>query len=77
MPDCGEWEEKVANLPKAEIKRRGNTDAQVVQKLAEVGVREKERNLCNKLWGGKFTAAFKRQCLSATGTMAWPLEELA
>lgn len=56
MPDCREWEEKVANLPKAEIKRRGNTDAQVVQKLGKDGVWENERNLCNKL-SSKFTAA--------------------
>lgn len=67
MPDCVEWEEKVANLPKAEIKRRGIADAQVVEKLAEVGVSQEERNLRNKLWRGKFTAAFMLQCLVAIG----------
>ncbi len=74
MPDCSEWEEKAANLLKAEIKRRGDTDAQVVQKLAEVGVRENERNLRNKLWGGKFTAAVMLQCLKAIGSNTLNIE---
>ncbi len=67
MPDRNEWEEKAANLLKAEIKRQGLTYAQVVEKLAEIGVSEDERNLRNKLSRGKFTAAFMLQCLSAIG----------
>lgn len=67
MPDRNEWEEKAANLLKAEIKRRGLTYAQVVEKLAEIGVSEDERNLRNKLSRGKFTAAFMLQCLAAVG----------
>lgn len=77
VPDCGEWEEKVANLPKAEIKRRGNTDAQVVEKLAEVGVSRDERNLRNNLSRGKFAGALLLQCLSAIGTTPLLLEEPA
>lgn len=65
MPERNEWEEKAANLLKAEIKRRGLTYAQVVERLAEIGVTEDERNLRNKLSRGKFTAAFMLQCLSA------------
>jgi hypothetical protein len=65
MPERNEWEEKAANLLKAEIKRRGLTYAQVVEKLAEIGVTEDERNLRNKLSRGKFTAAFMLQCLKA------------
>lgn len=70
MPDRNEWEEKAANLLKAEIKRRGLTYAQVVEKLAEIGVSEDERNLRNKLSRGKFTAAFMLQCLAAVGAMS-------
>jgi hypothetical protein len=68
MPDRNEWEEKAANLLKAEIKRRGLTYAQVVEKLAEIGVSEDERNLRNKLSRGKFTAAFMLQCMAAIGS---------
>lgn len=66
MPERNEWEEKAANLLKGEIKRRGLTYAQVVEKLAEIGVSEDERNLRNKLSRGKFTAAFMLQVLTAT-----------
>ncbi|WP_291205132.1 DUF6471 domain-containing protein [Hyphomonas sp.] len=73
MPLRSEWEEKAANLLKAEIKRRGLTYAQVVEKLAEVGVLESERNVRNKVSRGKFTAAFLLQCLSAIGSQEFRL----
>lgn len=63
-----EWEEKAANLLKAELKRHGVTYAQLVERLAAIGVDEKEVNVRNKLSRGKFTAAFLLQCLSAIGT---------
>ncbi|MBA4338757.1 MAG: hypothetical protein C0421_07930 [Hyphomonas sp.] len=68
MPQRSEWEEKAANLLKAEIKRHGLTYAQLVEKLAEVGVSEDERNVRNKVSRGKFTAAFLLQCFSAIGS---------
>ncbi|MEQ9469639.1 MAG: DUF6471 domain-containing protein [Roseitalea porphyridii] len=54
-----------ANLLKAELKRKGVTYAQLVEKLAEIGVAEREVNVRNKLSRGKFTAAFFLQCLQA------------
>lgn len=68
MPQRSEWEEKAANLLKAEIKRQGLTYAQLVEKLAEIGVSEDERNVRNKVSRGKFTAAFLLQCLAAIGS---------
>lgn len=68
MPQRSEWEEKAANLLKAEIKRQGLTYADLVEKLAEIGVSEDERNVRNKVSRGKFTAAFLLQCLSAIGS---------
>ncbi|MFN4183356.1 MAG: DUF6471 domain-containing protein [Hyphomonas sp.] len=68
MPQRSDWEEKAANLLKAEIKRQGLTYAQLVEKLAEIGVSEDERNVRNKVSRGKFTAAFLLQCLSAIGS---------
>lgn len=67
MSERNEWEEKTTNLLKAEIKRKGLNYALVVEKLAEIGVAEDERNLRNKLSGGKFTAAFILRCLAAVG----------
>jgi hypothetical protein len=63
-----DFEALAANLLKAELKRKGVTYAQLVDKLAAIGVDEKEVNVRNKLSRGKFTAAFLLQCLAAIGT---------
>lgn len=65
MADKTDWEARAANLLKAELKRKGVTYAQLVEKLAEIGVDEKEVNIRNKLSRGKFTAAFLLACLAA------------
>ena len=69
MPEQTDWEEKAANLLKAELKRKGVTYAQLVEKLEALGISEKEVNVRNKLSRGKFTAAFLLQCLTAIGSM--------
>lgn len=65
MAEKTDWEMKAANLLKAELKRKGVTYSQLVEKLAEIGVDEKEVNVRNKLSRGKFTAAFLLQCMAA------------
>jgi len=75
MPERNNWESKAANLLKAELKRRGVTYAQLVERLAKVGVTEDERNIRNKLSRGKFSAAFLLQCLSAIGASSLRLSE--
>ena len=74
MPERTEWEAKVANLLKAELKRRGVTYAQLVDRLAEIGVDEKEVNIRNKLARGKFSAVFLIQCLEAIGISSLRLD---
>lgn len=66
-PLTAEYEEKAKNLLKGELKHRGVTYAQLVEKLAGIGVAETERNLANKISRGGFTAAFLIQCLQAIG----------
>jgi hypothetical protein len=61
------WEEKVKGLLKGELKKRGVTYAQLVGKLADIGIAETEPNVRNKLARGKFTAVFLVQCLEAIG----------
>jgi len=68
MPEQTDWESKAANILKAELKRKGVTYSQLVDKLAAIGVDEKEVNIRNKLSRGKFTAAFMLQCLIAIGS---------
>jgi len=74
MAEKTDWEAKAANLLKSELKRKGVTYSQLVEKLAEIGVDEKEVNVRNKLSRGKFTAAFLIQCLEAIGSQQLRLD---
>ena len=73
-PLTQEYEAKAKNLLKGELKRRGLTYAQLVEKLATLGIEENERNLTNKISRGGFTAAFLVQCLEAIGCQTLRLE---
>lgn len=68
MPTQTEWESRASNLLKAELKRKGVTYGQLVERLADIGIAEKEINVANKLSRGKFSAAFLLQCLTAIET---------
>jgi hypothetical protein len=68
MVERTDWEALAANLLKAELKRKGVTYAQLVERLAAIGVDDKEVNVRNKLSRGSFTAAFLLQCLTAIGS---------
>ena len=74
MPERTAWEAKVANLLKAELKRKGITYGQLVERLAEIGVDEREVNIRNKLARGKFSAVFLIQCLEAIGISSLRLD---
>ncbi|MBB6124058.1 DUF6471 domain-containing protein [Sphingobium subterraneum] len=73
MADNAEWEGRVKGLLKAELKRRNVSYAQLVDKLAAIGVHESEPNIRNKLSRGKFTAVFLIQCLQAIGAVTLQL----
>lgn len=70
-----EWEDRVKGLLKAELKRRGVTYAELVGKLADIGVMDSEPNIRNKISRGKFTAVFLVQCLSAIGVSSLHLQD--
>jgi hypothetical protein len=74
MTDNTEWEARVKGILKAELKRRGVTYAQLVDKLGNIGVHETEPNVRNKLARGKFTAVFFLQCMEAVGATTLRLE---
>ncbi len=69
-----EWEAKVKGLLKGELKRRNVSYAQLVEKLAAIGVVDSEPNIRNKLSRGKFTAVFLIQCLEAIGASSLRLD---
>ena len=70
-----EWEAKVKGLLKGELKRRNVSYAQLVEKLAAIGVVDSEPNVRNKLSRGKFTAVFLIQCLEAIGAASFRLTD--
>lgn len=70
-----EWEDKVKGLLKAELARKGITYAQLVGKLADIGVMDSEPNIRNKISRGKFTAVFLIQCLEAIGASSVRLQD--
>jgi hypothetical protein len=74
MPERTDWEEKAKGLLRAEMARGGVTYAQLVEKLAVIGVDDNERNLRNKVSRGKFTAGFFLQCLIALGCSSLRLD---
>ena len=69
-----EWEDRVKGMLKAELKRRGVTYADLVGKLADLGVMDSEPNIRNKISRGKFTAVFLIQCLEAVGATSLRLD---
>ena len=69
-----EYETLAKNLLKGELKRRGVTYAQLVEKLAALEVHDSERNLTNKISRGGFSAAFLLQCLGAIGAATLALK---
>lgn len=74
MAETKDWEDRVKGLLKSELKLRNVTYAQLVEKLAAIGVVDSEPNIRNKLARGKFTAVFLVQCLEAIGTTTLRLE---
>lgn len=66
MDDSG-WTERAKGLLKSEMKRRNVTYAQLVERLAAIGVADTEVNIRNKVSRGGFSAVFLLQCLEAIG----------
>lgn len=68
MAKKGEWETRVSNLIKSELKLRGISYAKLAQMLAEIGVDEQEQAIASKLSRGRFSAVFLAQCLAVIGS---------
>ena len=67
MPERTSGEDRARGVLRAEMARQNVTYAQLVERLANAGFEENERNLRNKISRGKFTAAFFLDCLAVLG----------
>ena len=61
------WQDKVKRLLKSEIVKRGITHEQLVDLLADIGVKETKASIDSKMSRGTFSAVFLVQCLIAIG----------
>lgn len=75
MPERTDWEAKARGIIRAEMARQNVTYAQLVERLAAIGVQEDERNLRNKVSRGKFTASFLLGTLAALGVSSISLTQ--
>ena len=62
-----DWQARVKNLLKAELKRRDVSYKDLIEKLGALGLKETEQNLRTKISRGGFTAVFFFQCMEAIG----------
>lgn len=62
-----DWTAYTKGLLRAEMARRQVTYQGLTDKLAEIGVKDTEANVRNKIARGSFTAVFFVQCLHALG----------
>lgn len=70
-----DWTRFVKGLLRAEMTRRQLGYDDLVDLLAEIGVKESAANLRNKLSRGSFTAIFMVQCLKAMGVTSLRLDD--
>lgn len=62
-----DWKARAKGVLKAELARQDLSYAELAKKLAEIGIKDNELNIKNKIGRGSFTAAFLLQCLFAIG----------
>lgn len=62
-----DWTAYTKGILRGEMARRQITYKGLVEKLSDLGVKESEANLRNKISRGGFTASFFIQCLVALG----------
>ena len=68
------WGEKAKRLLRSQMTLKGVNAAGLAEKLTEMGVRETEKNVANKIARGGFTAAFFLQCMTALGVQTLHFE---
>lgn len=65
-----DWNKEARKVLKAELARRGVGYKVLAAKLEEMGIRETERSIANKLSRGTFSFAFFLKCMKALGSNA-------
>ncbi len=74
MRNNRDWQAMAKGVIRAELARRELGYKELAEKLAEIGIKETERNLSNKINRGTFTAVFLMQVMHAIGVKNLPLD---
>lgn len=69
-----DFKERVKNILKGELKRRGIAYEELAKRLSEIGVNENAHNLTNKIHRGSFNTIFFFQCMEVIGCKNLRLE---
>jgi hypothetical protein len=73
MVSDAKWQDRARGLLRGELGRRNIGYKELVEKLAEIGVKETPQNIANKMSRGGFSAVFLLQCLHAIGCRNAPI----
>jgi hypothetical protein len=67
MKSIRDWQAQAKGIIRGELKRRNLSYRDLADRLQEIGVKETEKNVVNKIARGGFTAVFFLQCIEAIG----------
>jgi len=70
-----DWNERVKRLLKSELIKRGISNAELVNMLANIGIEETKSSIDSKVSRGTFSASFFIQCLTVIGCEKIEIEE--
>jgi 3-mercaptopyruvate sulfurtransferase SseA len=72
-----DWQAQAKGIIRGELKRRNLSYKDLADRLEQIGVKDTEKNIVNKIARGGFTATFFLQCMEAIGVRAIHLDDLA
>ena len=67
MKTARDWQAQAKGIIRGELKRRNLSYKDLADRLQEIGIKDTERNISNKIARGGFTAVFFLQCMEAIG----------
>jgi hypothetical protein len=67
MKTTRDWQAQAKGIIRGELKRRNLSYKDLADRLQQIGVRDTEKNVVNKIARGGFTAVFFLQCMEAIG----------
>jgi hypothetical protein len=74
--DAKEWNNRAKNMIKAELSKKGVDYIELAKRLNDLGIKESQMNIANKINRGTFNFTFALQVFKALGLKKLNLEDL-